>query len=341
MLLDTATLAVNFRSDLSVVQWVNDVFSVLLGGRDDPSRSLVAFSPAAPRPGAPEGVGVELLVWTDRPAVEGLEGKEREAAVKERRDAMSKGAAADEVEAVGLADWIAGEVAERRLAVASVDPASKRGAASIAVLVRARAHALPLLRALERRAPSVRVRAPGLDRLADRPVVLDLLAITRALLHRGDRLAWLAVLRSPWVGLDLDDLARLVEVDVAAATSSSKWTPVPALLRDVESQVAELPDGRPRVSEDGRRRIARWMAIATAATAAGAATETAAPAPATKTGAAMAVHETRTAGPTRASPRGSRRRTVRKGSTSASTIRRLAPSAAGMTASAAHAAGPA
>jgi ATP-dependent exoDNAse (exonuclease V) beta subunit len=52
-------------------------------------------------------------------------------------------------------------------------------------------------------------RAVKLDPLLTRPVVLDLLAIARAILLPADRAALLAVLRSPVAGLTLDDLAQL------------------------------------------------------------------------------------------------------------------------------------
>ena len=78
----------------------------------------------------------------------------------------------------------------------------------MAVLVRGRAHLRSLLSRL--RQDGIPYRAVEIDRLTDLPEVIDVLALTRAIAHRGDRLAWLAILRSPWVGLDWRDLHALV-----------------------------------------------------------------------------------------------------------------------------------
>jgi ATP-dependent exoDNAse (exonuclease V) beta subunit len=74
----------------------------------------------------------------------------------------------------------------------------------IAVLVRARMHAQPLMQAL--RTAGVAFRALDIETLKERHVVRDLLMLLRALSHLGDRIAWLALLRAPWAGLALVDV---------------------------------------------------------------------------------------------------------------------------------------
>lgn len=81
----------------------------------------------------------------------------------------------------------------------------------IAVLVRSRSHAKQLVPALRDR--QLRFRAVEIEGLAERPAVQDLLALTRAIAHPGDRVAWLAVLRAPWCGLELADLHALIDGD--------------------------------------------------------------------------------------------------------------------------------
>ncbi len=78
----------------------------------------------------------------------------------------------------------------------------------IAILVRSRAHLHDIVPALKR--AGLRFRAIEIEVLAHRPAVQDVHALTRALLHPADRVAWLSVLRAPWCGLTLTDLERLV-----------------------------------------------------------------------------------------------------------------------------------
>ena len=73
---------------------------------------------------------------------------------------------------------------------------------SCAVLVRTRASLADIVPALK--AAGIRFRAIEIDKLGEKQVVQDLFALTRALTHLADRVAWLAILRAPWVGLSLD-----------------------------------------------------------------------------------------------------------------------------------------
>jgi ATP-dependent helicase/nuclease subunit A len=79
--------------------------------------------------------------------------------------------------------------------------------ASVAVLVAARSHAAPISAALD--AAGVACVGVKLVPLAKLSIISDLVALTRALHHLGDRGAWLIVLRAPWCGVSLATLAVL------------------------------------------------------------------------------------------------------------------------------------
>ena len=79
----------------------------------------------------------------------------------------------------------------------------------IALLVRSRNHLAAILPLLE--ASGIAYEAQGLSPIAHYPVVRDLLNLTLALMHWGDRLAWLALLRAPVCGLSLADLLTIAQ----------------------------------------------------------------------------------------------------------------------------------
>ena len=153
--------------------------------------------------------------------------------------------------AVRVHPFLVGEAepeAERVLEI--IDEAqSMRSGETIAVLVLARSHLFAIVSALRR--AGKKFRAVEIDALGERPVVQDLLALTRALLHPGDRLAWLSILRAPWCGLTLADLEVLVNGGSAAAI----WD----LLRD--------PVTRGRLSPEGATRVDRLIPLLTDALA--------------------------------------------------------------------------
>ncbi len=120
---------------------------------------------------------------------------------------------------------------------------------SIAVLVRARQHLADIVAVFKKDEGEgpLPFRAVDIEPLAEQHEILDLLALTRALLHPADRIAWLAILRAPWCGLTLTDLHTLAAGDDATLANAL----IPVL-------IAERGEG---LSDDGRRRLDRFAAI--------------------------------------------------------------------------------
>ncbi len=115
---------------------------------------------------------------------------------------------------------------------------------SVAILVRGRKHLPTILARLRKKKLSY--QAQDIEYLGRQPVALDLLALTRALLHPADRLSWLTLLRAPWCGLLLTDLCALGE--------EAQGTTLPGILQNA---------GRLKtLSDDGRQRIRRiWPVL--------------------------------------------------------------------------------
>jgi ATP-dependent exoDNAse (exonuclease V) beta subunit len=166
-------LRVNFRSTQPVLDWVNDVFPMVMPKASDPLEDAVHYSQSYPRPGA----GADGMVSMH---------------IAAQRD--------DEEEAKRVIDIISqGDKNE-----------------TTAILVRSRNHASAILSQLDRLKiddPRFRYQAIDFNPLAETPAILDLASLTLALTQVADRLAWLAVLRSPFVGLDLSDLDALASAD--------------------------------------------------------------------------------------------------------------------------------
>ncbi|HZT01628.1 MAG TPA: UvrD-helicase domain-containing protein [Steroidobacteraceae bacterium] len=160
----------NFRSVPALIDWTNETFGRLFPEADDLRASAVAFTPS-------------LAGRADEPASDARPIELRLLAADDR---------------VAETEAIVARVAELK----ARDPQ-----ASIAILVAARSHAQAIVAALG----DSGIDAIGVELvpLAEVPVVRDLVALTRALCHLGDRTAWLAVLRAPWCGVSLATLTRL------------------------------------------------------------------------------------------------------------------------------------
>ncbi len=113
----------------------------------------------------------------------------------------------------------------------------------IAILVRSRNHLVEIIPQLRR--AGLRFQAVDVEPLVQRPVIHDLMALTRALLHPADRISWLAILRAPWCGLDLKDLHALAGGD----HNLTIW------------ELIRQPERRSELSSDGEGRLWRVSSV--------------------------------------------------------------------------------
>ena len=119
----------------------------------------------------------------------------------------------------------------------------------LAILVRGRTQ-LPALLASLRRA-GIAYTAIEIDKLTDLPEIIDILALTRAAVHPGDRIAWLGVLRAPWVGLTWSDLHALAHSDSTSTVSE---------LLDDSARLAALSETGREAVEHARPSLVRLLA---------------------------------------------------------------------------------
>src|SRR5690606_33406432 len=129
-------------------------------------------------------------------------------------------------------------LADRRGEAERVVRLVKEAGKGTAILVRSREVLAQIVPALK--GEGIRFRAIEIESLGEKQVVQDLYALTRALSHLGDRIAWLSILRAPWCGLTLADLSLLTE--------QHPYALIPDLLGDVAhlSAAARARVGRPR-----------------------------------------------------------------------------------------------
>jgi len=112
-----------------------------------------------------------------------------------------------------------------------------------AIIVRSRSHLVKIIEQLKK--VNLCYQAVEIERLSHRPVIQDLLALTHALNHRADRIAWLSVLRAPYCGLTLKDL-YVVAGDDRNGT-----------IIDLLNQHQRIE----KLSKDGKIRVARVLPV--------------------------------------------------------------------------------
>lgn len=211
-------LQVNFRSNAGVVNWVNQAFSQVLPQEDEIEKGAVSYTKAT------------AFSTDDQLAVKCHWALNRNA----------------ESEAQQVAELIQQRLRE-------IDCETDDNKKTVAVLGRSRSHLAGI--ALNLKQQGISFRAVELENLAERQEVQDLLALSRALLHLADREAWIALLRSPLVGLNLPDLTELI----AERPYQTVWSSIEPFL-DRETKACRFEDN-PKFTSDAIARLNRSIPI--------------------------------------------------------------------------------
>lgn len=196
-------LSVNFRSTKPIVAWANSTFPLVMPRQSDPVMGAVSYSDASTRPGVTDNGMVSVQILPLR----------------------------DDDE-------------EARRVIEIIN--NCREDETIAILVRSRSHASEILARFDRlkqEQPRFRYQAINFTKLADTTVIRDLVSLTLALIQPADRLAWLATLRAPYIGLDLPDMDELVAGEAGSIL--------------LDAIVANGEGGHEILSDDGRQRLRR------------------------------------------------------------------------------------
>ncbi len=214
-LLDPVTLTANFRTEPSLVAHTNETFAQICSIDDG---SGIAFSPSQPARASIHAPAPRLQLHLDFvPQTSRSASANRNPATP---DPQAEREAAQARQTSQIVDLIRQHFDRAQLAAARGEKYR------IAVLGRTRKSLATVAEAL--REAAIPFRAIDLEQLNDRPEILDVLALGRALLNPMDRVAWLGVLRAPWCGLSLADLHALTSDDNPALLAR----PIPELLSE-------------------------------------------------------------------------------------------------------------
>ena len=185
-------LTANFRSRRGLVKAANETFGAIFQGAAT-GEAQVEYSAAVWARGPGERTSEEGYAWHVTEVMDDGRSQGTMTAAQARSDAKL------------VRQWIEAWMV-RPL------PPGRNEPWRVAVLVQNRRSLEPVLRELRTGDP-LPYRAVQIEALAERREILDLLALTRALLHPGDRIAWLAVVHAPWCGLGVRDLHSLTGAD--------------------------------------------------------------------------------------------------------------------------------
>jgi len=173
-------LEVNFRSNIKIINWLNDTYKNAFGEIDDRDGGLIRYHPSCrgPETGEIEGDGVKFHI---------IKNKIKDNYTEQKSEA----------------DYIFKIIQKIK---------AKKKETEIVVLARNRSHLRNIL-TLMRKDKSFSIEATEIDSIEYNQSFQDILCLTKALYNLNDKISWIGILRSPWCGLKLEDLTCLFETN--------------------------------------------------------------------------------------------------------------------------------
>ncbi|MDO5295674.1 MAG: UvrD-helicase domain-containing protein [bacterium] len=258
-------LQTNFRSAPSLISWFNETFRSLFPDKNDISTSAIRYPDAAKQAVAP------LAALPSAAADAG--GKDSQANPAGRADCGQPyqyhihPAISDNIQREEAQYTVDLACRERERLLAAAPGRSKPP--KLAILFQKKSSAKEVIKLL--RHANIPYQATDMEPLSESEPVRDLISLTKALLHLNDRLSWLALLRSPLVGLNDNEITRLVEDNLYSTVwdllssphccTGASWQGTdPQQLEEVRERCQRLRDAVAHALEvRGEQAFSRWI----------------------------------------------------------------------------------
>lgn len=226
--LNPLDLSVNFRSDETIVNWVNTTFTQLFPAYDNASKGAVHYSPSVAfhtRQHAPDDINQSTVTCHYFP--------------QDKNEKIDKTHATEE----------SLSIAQKIQTYREADLTQ-----TIAILAKTRSQFASVVDALSHyKIPYIAI---DIDPLLSKKTILDLLSLTKVIVDPSDRVAWISLLRSPWCGLNFHDLTVLVNTDLGALNPKSKTTNFAPIYNQIQ-YIEHIPD----MSTDGLKALKHMRTV--------------------------------------------------------------------------------
>lgn len=169
-------LEVNFRSNKSIISWLNNSYSKVFPSLNIADEGSIPFSRSEPNnSNTDNGIDLHTLISS--------------------ADTKSELYEAEALYVLNLIN----------------DIKNNNHDADIAVLTRSRGHLGELLTLINKKQPSLPIDAIEISKIESNQTFQDILSLTKAMYDLSDRVNWISILKCPWCGLTVNDLVLLFE----------------------------------------------------------------------------------------------------------------------------------